>query len=66
MSFFHARGVVDYGAAVRVEYESERRALETRLRQAETDDERTRLADELRELKTKYRAMTAHRGYFLF
>ena len=66
MNAFHARGGEAYGAAIRAEYASQMQSLEKRLRQADSEQERIRLAEELRELKTTFRAKTAHWGNLFF
>ena len=66
MNAFHARGAAAYGAAIRAEYQSQRHALEIRLRQAASEQERSRLREELRELEAKYRSKTSHWAYWLF
>jgi hypothetical protein len=66
MNSFHAHGASAYGAAIRAEYASRKKELEKLLRQASSEQERNRLAEEIRELKDKFRAQTAHWGYLLF
>ncbi len=66
MNAFHAHGGAAYGAAIRAEYESLRNELEKRLRLAGSEQERNRIAEELREMKAKFRAKTAHWGSLLF
>ena len=66
MNAFHYDGARAYGAAIRAGYVSQKQAIEKRLRQANSEQERSRLAEELCELKTTFRAKTAHWGYLLF
>jgi hypothetical protein len=63
---FHAGGHGAYGAAIRAEYESQRQELEKRLRQADSEQERSRLAEELRELKEHFCSKNGHWGSRLF
>jgi hypothetical protein len=66
MHGFHAGGPTAYGAAIRAEYESEKRTLKELLRHADGLEERNRLAESLRELKSKYQAKSANWGFLLF
>jgi hypothetical protein len=66
MHGFHAGGSESYAMAFRAEYEAQKRTLKELLRHAETLEERNRLAEELRELKSTYKAKSANWGYSLF
>jgi hypothetical protein len=66
MPSFHARGAAAYGAAIRAEYNSQIRDLEDRLRRADSEQERNRLAEELREVKAQFRVKNAQLKYSLF
>jgi tRNA A37 N6-isopentenylltransferase MiaA len=60
-SFVHG-GTGAYQAALRADYVSQRKELERRLREAATEQEHSRVADELRDLKTNFRTRSAHGG----
>ena len=66
MKEFHSGGARAFGAAIRAEYESQKQTLEKLLRDANSEQERSRLAEELRELKATFRAKTSHWGNLLF
>jgi hypothetical protein len=66
MNSFHARGSQAYAFTLRAEFISRTKELQILLRQAVTEQERNRLAEELRELKANFRAQTAHWEYRLF
>jgi hypothetical protein len=66
MNTFHANGAKAYRSAIRAKYESQKQDLEHRLRQANSAQERSRLAEELRDLETNFRAETARWGKLLF